>query len=345
MAVISMDGLYDLHVHTGPAPFKRVGDTIDIGRWCAQAGMAGIVTKAHLESSVTKAYHANKELASEFPHFKVYAAICLNRGVGGINPAAVEVALNQGAKIVWFPTFDAAFHAETFGGAGNYGTKGTQIAFKGNRPRGGYKATDSSGKLSAESREVVDIIIDYEGVLATGHISPHEVFAVVDYALSKKLKRIVITHPDGKVPNLSEQDMIDLAKQGVYMEFVAAHCFPFAPNCGPRWRRVKGDGPMRLEQLRELTETIGYDRCIISSDSGHVLFPKPPDTQRSILQMLHERGMAEEHIRQMCEHNPAFLMGVTTKPVRAKANGKSHGAKLSPPAAQPARRLVFPTGG
>lgn len=345
MAVISMDGLYDLHVHTGPAPFKRVGDTIDIGRWCAQAGMAGIVTKAHLESSVTKAYHANKELAEEFPHFTVYAAICLNRGVGGINPAAVEVALNQGAKIVWFPTFDAAFHAETFGGAGNYGTKGTQISFKGNRPRGGYKATDANGKLSAESKEVVDIINEYEGVLATGHVSPAEVFALVDYALSIGLKRIIITHPDGKVPNLSDKEMIELAQQGIFMEFVAAHCYPFAPNCGLRWRPTKGDGPMRLEQLKELIETIGYDRCIISSDSGHVLFPRPPETQRSILQMLHERGVSEENIRQLCEHNPAFLVGVTARPERADASVKSQGAKKHPAAEKPARRLVFPAGG
>jgi len=345
MAVISMEGLYDLHIHTGPAPFKRVGDTIDIGRWCAQAGMAGIVTKAHLESSVTKAYHANKELAAGYPNFKVYAAICLNRGIGGVNPAAVEVALDQGAKIVWFPTFDAAFHAETFGGAGSYGSKGTQVAFKGGRQRGGYRATDANGKLTAEAKEVIDIIVDYDAILATGHVSPKEVFALVEYGLSKKLKRIVITHPDGKVPNLSEKEMIGLAKQGVYMEFVAAHCYPFAPNCGDRWRRVPGEGPMRLEQLKELVESIGFDRCIISSDAGHVLFPKPPETQRAILQMLHEKGLTEENIRQMCLHNPAFLLGVTAKAGRAKANGRKPGAKMPPPRPQPARRLVFPGGG
>jgi hypothetical protein len=346
MAVISMEGLYDLHIHTGPAPFKRVGDTIDIGRWCAQAGMAGIVTKAHLENSFTKAYHANKELGPEFPNFKVYAAICLNRGVGGINPAAVEVALDQGAKIVWFPTFDAAFHAEQFGGAGNYGSKGTKIEFKGNRQRGGYRATDANGKLTAESKEVVDIIADYEGVLATGHISEREIRALVEYALSKKLKRIVITHPDGKVPSLDEPAMIELAKAGCFMEFVAAHCYAFAPNVGPRWRRTPGTGPMKAEELRDLVQAIGFNRCILSSDSGHVLFPKPPETLRSLLQILHERGISEEAIQQMCRHNPAFLMGVTAKLENAKSNGaKSHKKPARPPQPEPARRLVFPGGG
>jgi hypothetical protein len=343
MAVISMDGLYDLHIHTGPAPFKRVGDTIDIGRWCAQAGMAGIVTKAHLESSVTKAYHANKELAPEYPDFKVYGAICLNRGVGGINPAAVEVALDQGAKIVWFPTFDAAFHAEQFGGAGNYGSKGTKIEFKGNRQRGGYKVTDANGKLSAESKEVVDIIVDYDGVLATGHISDREVVLLVDYALSKNLKRIVITHPDGKVPNLDLAGMVDLAKGGCYMEFVAAHCYAFAPNVGPRWRSNENQGPMRAEELRDLVEGIGFNRCIISSDSGHVLFPKPPDTLRSLLQIIHERGVSEEAIQQMCRHNPAFLMGVTDKPRSAKVSGGK--AQKTSAVPETRRRLRFPGGG
>ena len=45
---------------------------------------------------MTKVYHARKEI----PDLGVYAGIALNRGVGGINPAAVEQALRQDAKMV-----------------------------------------------------------------------------------------------------------------------------------------------------------------------------------------------------------------------------------------------------
>jgi hypothetical protein len=71
----------------------------------------------------------------------------INRVAGGINPAAAEVALDQGGKVVWFPTFDSAHHAETFGGTANYGTKGTTVTFKGSRQRGGYKAIDGNGSF------------------------------------------------------------------------------------------------------------------------------------------------------------------------------------------------------
>jgi len=43
MTIISVDGFIDTHVHTGPAPFRRIGDTIDIAKWCRDAGMAAIV--------------------------------------------------------------------------------------------------------------------------------------------------------------------------------------------------------------------------------------------------------------------------------------------------------------
>src|SRR5262245_44002868 len=143
MAIISLNGFFDLHVHTAPAPFRRVGDTSEVGRWCAEMGMRGMVTKSHLESTVAKAYHANKDLNDEFPNFKVYASIALNRSAGGINPAAVEAVLDQGGKIVWFPTFDAAFHIQVHGSAGSYGTKNTSLNFRGGDfDRGSYTVLD-----------------------------------------------------------------------------------------------------------------------------------------------------------------------------------------------------------
>ena len=86
MTIISVAGFIDTHVHTGPAPFRRIGDTIDVARWCSEAKMTAIVIKSHFEATVAKVYHARKEI----PDLEVYAGIALNRGVGGINPAARE---------------------------------------------------------------------------------------------------------------------------------------------------------------------------------------------------------------------------------------------------------------
>src|SRR5690606_28489983 len=83
--------------------------------------MAGIVVKSHFESTVSKVHHARKDTQDDFPNFNVFASITLNRGVGGPNPGAVELALQQGAKCVWLPTLDAGNHAVAYGHSGTYG--------------------------------------------------------------------------------------------------------------------------------------------------------------------------------------------------------------------------------
>ena len=45
--MLTLDGFYDLHIHSAPAPFVRIGDSAEIALWCAEAGMAGIVIKSH----------------------------------------------------------------------------------------------------------------------------------------------------------------------------------------------------------------------------------------------------------------------------------------------------------
>lgn len=296
MSIISVAGFYDLHIHTAPAPFVRIGDTIDVARWCAEAGMAGIAIKSHFESTISKAHHAVRGVL-EYPAFKVFAGIALNRGVGGINPGAVEIALDQGAKIVWLPTFDAHNHARVFGGTGEYGFSSMRLAFKGSsRPHGNF-STLQDGKLTADAKEVIDIVAAYDAVLATGHVSREEIFAVFDYARSRNVKRLLVTHPEFVVPNLDVDTMRTLAADGAMMEFCAVNCFPMSPS-------------VSLDRVKELIEAVGPQHVIISSDSGQPFNPKPPETLRTYVQCLHEKGISEADIRRMCIANPERLLGI-----------------------------------
>ena len=296
MSVISITGFYDLHIHTAPAPFVRIADSIDVARWCAQAGMAGIAIKSHFESTISKVHHALRGVP-EYPKFKVFAGVALNRGVGGINPGAVEIALDQGAKIVWLPTFDAHNHACVFGGTGEYGFRSMTLGFKGSsRPHGDF-STLCDGKLSDETREVIDIIAAYDAVLATGHVSREEILAVFEYALARGLKRLLVTHPEFAVPNLDVDTMKALAAEGAMMEFCAVNCFPMSPS-------------VTLDRVKELIEAVGPEHIILSSDSGQPFNPKPPETLRTYVQCLHEKGIAESTIAQMCIANPQRLLGI-----------------------------------
>lgn len=296
MAIINVQGFFDLHVHSAPAPFVRIGDSVDIAEWCAAAGMAGIVIKSHFESTISKAHHARREVTKAYPDFKVFAGIALNRGVGGVNPGAVEWALDQGAKIVWLPTFDAANHARAFGGVGTYGFKSMTVPSRKTVLHEQFTVL-KGGRLSDKAREVINLIAAYDAVLATGHVAKEEIFAAVDYAVSKKVKRLLITHPEYTVPNLDPGAMAALANEGAYMEFCAVSCGPMTP-CSS------------IERVKEYIDAVGVKHAIIASDTGQPFSPKPPEALRVFAQCLHERGIKEDAIKQMAIANPKRLLGV-----------------------------------
>jgi hypothetical protein len=295
--MLTLNGFFDLHVHSAPAPFVRIGDSAQIALWCAEAGMAGIVVKSHFESTVSKAYHARIAVQDAYPDFKVFAGIALNRGVGGINPGAVELALEQGAKVVWLPTLDAANHAKAFGSAGTYGFKAMTLTSrrKGQNPL--YSVIDTNGKLTPETKEVIELTVDYGAILATGHVSKQEILATVEYALSIGAKRLVITHPELAAPKLDLSTMVELAKAGAIMEFCAVNLLPL-------FYSISLDG--LIEALREVTP----ERTIISSDGGQPFNPRPHEAIRIVVQSLHEKGVSTETIQKICVENQRKLLNL-----------------------------------
>lgn len=295
--MLTLDGFYDLHIHSAPAPFVRIGDSADIARWCADAGMAGIVIKSHFESTVSKVHHARLAVCDTHPHFQVFSGIALNRGVGGINPGAVELALQQGAKVVWLPTIDAANHAKAFGASGTYGFKAMTLTSRRKRQDPLLSVIDAGGKLTAEAREVIDLVIDYGAILATGHISKPEIMAVADYAFGAGAKRVVITHPELAAPKLDLPTMVELARAGAIMEFCAVNLMPVFYS-------------ISVQGLMEAIEAVTPERAIISSDGGQPFNPRPHEAIRIVVQSLHEKGVPEATIRTICIENQKVLLGL-----------------------------------
>ncbi len=301
--MITINGFYDMHVHSAPAPFERIADSADIALWCAESGMGGVVIKSHFESTISKVHHARVAVQAEYPDFHVFAGIALNRGVGGLNPGAIEIALEQDAKIVWLPTFDAANHAKAFGTSGTYGFKAMTIGSKSGTPlHENYSLLDDAGRLSREAKAVIDVVAAYDAILATGHVSKEEIYSAVDYAFKIGLKRVVVTHPEFTVPKLDVTTITDLANSGVYMEFCAVSCFPMMDA-------------VSLDRFIELMEAATPKRSVISSDSGQPWSPRPPETLRVFIQSLYDKGLSEETLREMSIVNPKKLLGIDAAPV------------------------------
>ncbi|MCK4788297.1 MAG: hypothetical protein KAV87_31435, partial [Desulfobacteraceae bacterium] len=88
MPIVDISGAYDLHVHSSPSLFTRIGDDLDLGKHAVEAELSGVLLKNHFESTVGRAALANKIVEDTV----IFGGLVLNGFAGGLNPVAVEHA-------------------------------------------------------------------------------------------------------------------------------------------------------------------------------------------------------------------------------------------------------------
>ena len=288
--LIDMAGAVDMHCHPHPDLFPRLADDLEVVQHAGQAGLRAVMIKCHSEPTVSRAYLAEKIS----PGVQVFGGIVLNRAVGGINPAAAEAALKLGAKEVWMPTVDAAYHGEMHGGTGGYDVQTSGAAAA---PKVGISVTDEKGALTPETLEVLDLVAQHGAILGTCHISPKEIHALVTEARARGVEKIVITHPFFKVPNLDVEDLKTLSSQGAYAEF--GYC-----TVSPMWHYAT------VTKVADAINTIGASHALLVSDSGQRHNPMPADALRIFAQSVFESGVSEEDVHTLIAVNPAELLGL-----------------------------------
>lgn len=283
MAMYDVTGACDMHIHTGPDFVERVGDDIEVAQACEQAGFRAILLKSHMESTVSRAYHAQKYCQQ----LRVYGALVLGASVGGINPFAAEAAMKAGAKEVFMPTFcsaaDAAIHHKT----GDprlykYGLK---------TPVQPISVTDSHGTLIPEAKAILELSRDYGVAVGTSHLSYCEIKALCIFGHDIGA-RLVITHPEYKVPMLNKEQVAELVKYGAVVELTAGAVFPI-PGCST------------VMKDREMIDYVGADHFFISSDCGTPTKPMPAATLSSYLYCLQKMGLDKAVLDYMIREKPA----------------------------------------
>ena len=145
-----------------------------------------------------------------------------------------------------------------------------------------------------EVRTVLALVARHGMVLATGHLSREEIFAVVDAAVQAQVENVVVTHPEFPSQNLSVDDQRALAERGALLE----RCFT-TPHTGKvSWERW-------LENIR-LT---GPEHSVISTDLGQVFNPPVEDGLATMVDRLLEAGFTEEEVRVMAVVNTRRVAG------------------------------------
>jgi Family of unknown function (DUF6282) len=288
-------GAYDTHMHISPDVVERKIDDITLARKFAELGMAGFVLKSHYGSTAERA----SVVRAAVPETNVLGAIALNRAVGGINPLAVEIAAREGARTVWLPTVDSvneSHEREAPPGAKVPVWVKLQLEL---REQGieipPVPVVDpSDGTVLPELREVLGMIARHDMLLATGHLSRDEIFAVVDAALEEGVRDIVITHPEFPSQDLSVEDQRQLADKGALLE----RCFT-TPHTGKvTWERW-------IENIR----ATGPERSVLSTDLGQVFNPPVEDGMALMVDRLLEAGFKDEEVYVMAVVNTRIVAG------------------------------------
>ncbi len=287
-------GAFDTHVHVSPDVVARTIDDISLARRFAELGMAGFVLKSHYTSTAERA----SVVRAAVPGVQVLGAISLNRAVGGLNPLAVEVAAREGARTVWFPTVDSeneSHEREAPPGAKvpvwvrlqrELREQGIEIPT--------VPVVDADGDALPETHAVLETIARHGLVLATGHLSRDEIFAVVDAALGHGVREIVITHPEFPSQGLSVDDQRALARRGALLE----RCFTTPYTGKVTWERW-------IENIR----ATGAEHSVVSTDLGQLFNPPVQDGMALMVDRLLVAGFEDEEVRMMAVVNTRRVAG------------------------------------
>lgn len=273
-------GAIDMHCHHGPDPHRA--RSVDAAEAVAEAealGMAGVVLKSHAYPTGPVAILMQKTVR----RLRVFGGICCDFEVGGLNPAAVEVALRTGAKVVWMPTFSSVVDRRKLG-----------------LPGPGIPVIGAGARLMPAAQEILRLACEHDAVVATGHIDLAEQFALVEAATALGVKT-VMTHaletlvgPDHRLP-----DVIGLADRGAMIEFTYLTCIP--------------GGIAATEQPATFAKAmmaVGPERAIMSTDFGQEKSPHPADGMRLFIDEMLRADVPAAAIDRMARQNPSHLLGL-----------------------------------
>jgi len=287
--VSPIKGLIDFHTHAAPDIFGRAVDDDELAALAASRQMEAIVFKNHVTHTADRAWLVRKHV----PGIKVFGGITLNRAVGGLNPQAVEWMWRmQGGygRVVWFPTFDADNHVR-----------------KGGTAPSGLRVVDERGQVLPEARAILKICAAQRLVVQTGHASAEEALALIEAAREEGCDRVVVTHAQFDVVDMSLAQMKRAAALGGKMELCALLMLT-GPDSPLEWMRHAPRIPLADTAAR--IKAVGAQHFVLGTDLGQTGNPTPADGLQMFVTGLLAQGITREQIETMGRETPgALLMG------------------------------------
>jgi hypothetical protein len=298
---LRIENAIDLHCHFGP---DTIGPLVDIpvelevdaggglhhsvtgfeaAKEAFESGHRAIVLKSHSFCSAQLA----ENLRQAVPGIHIFGGGCTDHASGGLSIQTVETALLLGAKIIWLPTVNSCHDMSHRRLAKGW-------------PQEGIPVIGDDGEPTSLVHDIFALVRQHGAVLATGHTSAEEHYAVVR-AFAREGK-VLVTHAGEALggPKLTAAQAKELADLGATIELTAECCVP-----------VFGRPPKSARTMMEMIRTIGHERCTLSSDYGwSTVVPRPAPGLKEFLERLWDEGMPEAELTRMVSTNPATLLSL-----------------------------------
>ena len=155
------------------------------------------------------------------------------------------------------------------------------------------------GKIVEPLKDVFTLVRDYDVALGTGHISPSEIFNVVEAARDAGVKKIIVTHTDFHIVGMSLEEEARIVKDyDVLLEKVYAQ-----PIGGGVYKKNLPDNVAHMKK-------IGCEHFIVSTDGGQMQTPEWYNTIAEYIDYLYDSGFSQEEIDVMTKKNPGKMLGI-----------------------------------
>lgn len=286
-------GAVDIHLHPAPdlgGP-RRV-DFIEAAEQAREVGMEALLYKPLTFPTMDRAFAAMKAV----PGIRIFGGIMLDWCVGGLNPKAVKVAVEQwGAKYVFFPVFNSAHTMKRSAGSAVYEMRLRQLGTKpGER---GMSILKNTGEVLPEVEEIINIAAENEGtVLDSGHCSPEESLVLIEEARRAGVEYITVSHPTASIIDATLEQQREMARKGGYLVQTAAQIFT--------------PGELDPKRVFEAIKTTGPAYNVMATDGGILHSPPPVELLRLFVFYMERMGITGKEIDLMIKENPKKILGL-----------------------------------
>jgi hypothetical protein len=277
-----LEGAVETHVHGAPDVIPRKRSDDELAQEASKARMKGLVLKCHHALTSDRASLLRRWL----PGLEIFGGVVLNNAsTGGFNPLAVEGALRLGSKIIWMPTLSAQ-NAKI----AKARIEGKPLLAEPFDPA--LSVLGERGRILPEVHTILELIARSGAILATGHLSAGESRTLIQAAIGKGVKRILVNHPESRLIRMTIDEQKELRREGVYFE----RCY------------VSHLLGVPFEAITDGIRQVGVETTILATDLGQVGNPSPVEGLESYLERLHESGISVKDLGRMVKTNPAEIL-------------------------------------